>query len=50
MGKTIELTTLTDDLHAQIALWKFRAVAALTLALGLAFLLLCFGIGQFFFE
>ena len=49
MEKMIELTTLTDDLRAQIALWKFRAVAALALALGFAFLLLCFGIGEFFF-
>jgi hypothetical protein len=50
MEKTIDMTTLTDDLHAEIALWKFRAIAALTMALAFGFLLLCVGIGQFFFE
>jgi hypothetical protein len=46
MEKTADMTTLNADLHAQIALWKFRAFAALTIAVALAFLLLCFGIGQ----
>lgn len=44
--ETIKLTTLNDDLHAQIALWKFRAITAMTLAAAMGFLLLCFGIGQ----
>lgn len=46
----IKLTTLNADLHAQIALWKFRAIAAMTVAVVLAYLLACFGIGQFFFN
>jgi hypothetical protein len=48
--ETIKLTTLNDDLHAQITLWRFRAIAAMTLALAMAFLLVCIGIGQFFFN
>lgn len=47
--KTInDISTLNDVLHAEIALWRFRAIAAISAALALAFLLLCIGAGQFF--
>jgi hypothetical protein len=44
-----DMSTLNNELHAQIELWRFRAIAALALAAALAFLLVCFGAGQFFF-
>lgn len=48
--KTInDMSTLNNELHAQIELWRFRAIAAISAALALAFLILCFGAGQFFF-
>jgi hypothetical protein len=48
--KTInDMSTLNSDLHAELALWRFRAIAAASVALALAFLILCFGAGQFFF-
>jgi hypothetical protein len=47
MDKTIRLMTV-EELRAEAAFWRQRAIAAISAALGLAFLILCFGIGQLF--